>query len=179
MWKNYNRFYNEILYAEISLVTKISVVHQIGGLKKIVFSLNAKKSSGIKKAFLHLSCLHLVMDFKCKIVRLKSQNFNLQQKKDLTFGATFIIRKRYCFSFLFFSLFNLFGEPNPLNIIGFVKEESFFCLTLPSIRFLNRFAFNSIFFEEIANAQVLFLFNSCFKNTFFSLRFLKFPIKLL
>lgn len=175
MWKNYNRFYKNVLKSEMALFVTSKNIHETFELNKVSVTANESHHTSTKKALLHLGYLNLITGNKGKIIKLKDSNYNINVRKGSALGSTIILRKDFCFQFLIFCLYNVLSQHDTARPIQKVQSNNI-SFSIQSARFFNRVLPCIKFFREIKKIRVLFFFNSFCKQNVFLLRFLKFPI---
>ena len=180
MWKNYNRFYTQIIRSEVGSVYLCKNVNQIPCIKKVSLTCVSDNWSSIKNVLMTLSALQLIVNRKAKLITSKVSIALMKIRKGQPLGAKVFITSGASLQFLHFFIFNLMPRLDLTQLISYSKESKDFKLFLRSSSIFSVLQPFFNFFQFLPSIQIVFTLKrpSDAKKIFFW-RFLKLPVSYL
>jgi len=180
MWKNYNRFYTQIIKSEVGSVYLCKNVNQIPCIKKVSLTCVSSKWSNIKNVLMTLSALQLIVNRKAKLITSRVSIALMKIRKGQPLGAKVFVTGGTGLQFLNFLIFNLMPRLDLTQLIFYNKENKDFKLFIRSSSIFSVLQPFFNFFQFLPSIQVVFTLkrSSDFKKLFFW-RFLKLPVSYL
>ena len=179
MWKNYNRFYTQIIKSEVGSIYLCKNVNQIPSVKKASLTCVSGNPNSTKSTFMTLSALQLIANKKAKLVTSRKSIVLTKVRKGQPLGAKVFLTGGLALQFLNFLTFNLMPQLDLTKLIRCGKENTDFKFFIKSPAVFNKLTPFFNFFQFLPPIQIVFTLkgSSDLENTFLW-RLLKLPVSL-
>ena len=177
MWKNYNRFYTQIIRSEVSSVYLCKNVNQIPSIKKVSLICVSSKFNSVKSVLMALSALQLIINKKAKLITSRKSIALMKIRKGQPLGAKIFLTSGTGLQFLNFFISNVMPRLDLTRLVFYNKKSKDFNFFIKSSSVFNRLRPFFNFFQFLPSIQVVFTLKSCSDiDISYFWRFLKLPI---
>ena len=107
MWKNYNRYYTQILKSEVGSIYQSRNINQIPSVEKISLTCVSNNPNSTKSILMILSAIQLVINKKARIVTAQDSIIMTKVRKGQPLGGKNSLTNDSVWLFLNFLTFNI------------------------------------------------------------------------
>jgi len=177
MWKNYNRFYTQILKTEAGYFYLCKNVNQIPSVKKVSLTCVPTNLNNSKNIIMALSALQLIVNKKARLVTARDSVILTKVRKGQPLGAKIFLTSGVVWQFIHFLTFNLMPRLDLTKLLRCKKKSLDFKFFVKSPSVFNRLIPFFKFFQFLPPIQVVFtLKRSSNVEKIFFWRLLKLPV---